>query len=219
MARRVRAKRRSAEGCLAAARLISVGVRCVEVTLDGWDSHVNNHEVHKGGRGRWIPRFAALLRYLQEHQLLESTVVLWGANSEEPRKSIRWGAAIIGHTDLRWRSRAAACERDKSSAKRPPIPPMMRKTGSNSSKIPRPIADIHATVMHTLGVSFEKELLTPVGRPMKLCEGKLIPELLTDPHRRKLGAGQSLPKLLAEHFRDLAALGHRFLELDEVEGL
>ena len=33
-------------GCLAARRLIEVGARCVEVTLDGWDSHANNHEVH-----------------------------------------------------------------------------------------------------------------------------------------------------------------------------
>ena len=34
-------------GCLAARRLIEVGVRCVEVALDGWDSHVNNHEIHR----------------------------------------------------------------------------------------------------------------------------------------------------------------------------
>ena len=30
-------------GCLAARRLIEVGVRCVEVTLAGWDTHANNH--------------------------------------------------------------------------------------------------------------------------------------------------------------------------------
>ena len=34
-------------GCLAARRLTEVGVRCVEVTLDGWDTHVNNHAFHK----------------------------------------------------------------------------------------------------------------------------------------------------------------------------
>ena len=34
-------------GCLAARRLIEVGVRCVEVSLDGWDSHVNNHAIHR----------------------------------------------------------------------------------------------------------------------------------------------------------------------------
>ena len=33
-------------GCLAARRLIEVGVRCVEVTLGGWDTHANNHALH-----------------------------------------------------------------------------------------------------------------------------------------------------------------------------
>ena len=37
-------------GCLAAVRLIDAGVRCVEVTLDGWDSHADNHQ-HPGRPG------------------------------------------------------------------------------------------------------------------------------------------------------------------------
>ena len=43
-------------GCLAARRLIEVGVRCVEVTLDGWDTHVNNHEIHKCAASRCSTR-------------------------------------------------------------------------------------------------------------------------------------------------------------------
>ncbi len=49
-------------GCLAARRLIEVGVRCVEVTLGGWDTHVNNHEIHKlvrEGAGSGVRRLAA----------------------------------------------------------------------------------------------------------------------------------------------------------------
>ena len=38
-------------GCLAARRLIEVGVRCVEVTLGSWDAHVNNHEIHRARAG------------------------------------------------------------------------------------------------------------------------------------------------------------------------
>ena len=47
-------------GCLAARRLIEVGVRCVEVTLDGWDAHVANHEVHRSKLKTLDPAFAAL---------------------------------------------------------------------------------------------------------------------------------------------------------------
>ena len=63
-------------GCLAARRLIEVGVRCVEVTLDGWDSHVNNHEIHRKRVKELDPAFAALLRDLTRRQLLDRTVVL-----------------------------------------------------------------------------------------------------------------------------------------------
>ena len=35
----------SGDAVTAARRLIEVGVRCVEVTLNGWDSHANNHKI------------------------------------------------------------------------------------------------------------------------------------------------------------------------------
>jgi hypothetical protein len=40
------------------------------------------------------------------------------------------------------------------------------------------VADIHATVLHALGVNFRQELITPIGRPMVFSEGKVIRELL-----------------------------------------
>ncbi len=56
-------------GCLAARRLIEVGVRCVEVTLDGWDAHVANHEVHRSKLKVLDPAFAALLgKHRRDHR-------------------------------------------------------------------------------------------------------------------------------------------------------
>src|SRR5262249_1412061 len=63
-------------GCLAARRLIEVGVRCVEVTLEGWDSHADNHNIQRARVRDLDPAFAALLRDLKEHDLLRRTVVL-----------------------------------------------------------------------------------------------------------------------------------------------
>jgi uncharacterized protein (DUF1501 family) len=40
------------------------------------------------------------------------------------------------------------------------------------------VANIHATVLHALGIPHEKELMTPVGRPMALSKGLVIPELI-----------------------------------------
>ena len=41
-----------------------------------------------------------------------------------------------------------------------------------------PVADIHATVMHAMGVDHALELDTPVNRPMKLSEGKPLRQLM-----------------------------------------
>src|SRR6478736_2093448 len=63
-------------GCLAARRLIEGGVRCVEVTLSGWDTHANNHTQHSKQLEILDPAFAALLRDLRERKLLDKTVVI-----------------------------------------------------------------------------------------------------------------------------------------------
>src|SRR5262249_2717748 len=47
--------------CLAARRLTEVGVRCVEVNLTGWDSHVNNHETHRRNAAILDPAFSTLI--------------------------------------------------------------------------------------------------------------------------------------------------------------
>lgn len=65
-------------GCLAAMRLIETGVRCVEVTLDGWDSHVNNHEIQAKKVKILDPAMAALIRDLKERGVFDSTIVLCG---------------------------------------------------------------------------------------------------------------------------------------------
>ncbi|MDF1663827.1 MAG: DUF1501 domain-containing protein, partial [Planctomycetota bacterium] len=63
-------------GCLAARRLVDEGVRWVEVTLGGWDSHVNNHEVHKDNLAILDPAFASLIRDLKERDTLKDTLVV-----------------------------------------------------------------------------------------------------------------------------------------------
>ncbi|MCL4201095.1 MAG: DUF1501 domain-containing protein [Pirellulaceae bacterium] len=54
--------------------VIAAGVRCVEVTLGGWDSHVNNHEIQAGRVAVLDPAFASLIRELRQRDLLDRTV-------------------------------------------------------------------------------------------------------------------------------------------------
>ncbi len=157
--------------CLAARRLTEVGVRCVEVTLDGWDSHVNNHEL----QGRRVRRARPSLRCphqdLARRGQLDRTVVLCGGEfGRTPNINpfggrdhwpIGYSLAIAGGG---LKGGLAVGETDPEGKKNPARPAT--------------IADVHATVLTTLGLNPGRENVSPVGRPIKLSEGKVIGELM-----------------------------------------
>ncbi len=160
--------------CLAAVRLVGVGVRCIEVTLGGWDSHANNHEIQTNLATELDAAYAAMLRDLRKRGLLEHTVVLCG--SEFGRTPTinplggrdHWpngfsialagggiqGGQVIGQTDPEG---SKITVKDKDAVK---------------------IADIHATVLRALNVDFEKPQKAPFGRSMSLSSGKVMNGLL-----------------------------------------
>lgn len=158
-------------GCLAARRLIETGVRCVEVTLGGWDTHTKNHEGCREQLKILDPAFATLIRDLHERDLLEQTVVLCAGefgrtptiNKLEGRDhwphgfsvalaggGIR-GGKVIGATD---------------------------PEGSKNVEDEHKIADVHATILTALGLDPHKENVSPAQRPIKLADGEPIGALL-----------------------------------------
>ena len=157
--------------CLAARRLTEVGVRCVEVTLDGWDSHVNNHEVHRQRVGELDPAFAALIRDLDRRGQLGRTVVLCGGEFGRTPSINPFGGR--DHWPLGY-SLAIAGGGLKGGLAVGETDP----EGKKGPARPATIADVHATVLTTLGLDPARENVSPVGRPIKLSEGKPIGELM-----------------------------------------
>jgi hypothetical protein len=159
-------------GCLAARRLIEVGARCVEVRLAGWDSHVNNHEIHRARVQELDPAFASLLRDLARRELLDRTIVLCcGEFGRTPRVNPLGGRdhwpngfslALAGGG---LRGGLALGQTDPEGVKDP-----IR---------PTTIEEVHATVLTALGLEPAKENTAPAtGRPIKLSTGRPIRELL-----------------------------------------
>jgi hypothetical protein len=157
--------------CLAARRLIEVGVRCVEVTLDGWDTHANNHALCRERVAILDPAFGALLRDLRERGLLERTLVVctgefgrtptinpvggrdhWpvGFSLALAGGGIR-GGQVIGATD---------------------------PEGKNKAKNPVTVGDLHATILTAVGINPKKVNQTPIGRTVRFAEGEPIAGLL-----------------------------------------
>jgi hypothetical protein len=158
-------------GCLAARRLIEVGVRCVEVALNGWDTHVKNFSGQATQTKILDPAFATLIRDLRERDLLDSTLVLCtGEFGRTPRINPasgrdHWpigfslalagggirGGQVIGKTD---------------------------PNGAPAPKDPVTVDDLYATVLSAMGISPNKTYVAPIGRPMKLSEGTPLRQLL-----------------------------------------
>jgi hypothetical protein len=164
--------------CLAAIQLIEVGVRCVEVTLNGWDTHINNEEQVRGRCQILDPAFAALITELKSRDLFDSTIVLWAGEFgrtpkiNPPGGRDHWphgftaalaggglaGGRVIGET---------AAEVDEKAVDK-----------TRFVHDPRAVEDLHATILHALNIDFTKEIHTPIGRPMTLSQGHPIRELL-----------------------------------------
>lgn len=159
-------------GCLAAARLADVGVRCVEVTLSGWDTHISNHSTHEELNSTLDPALSALIAYLKRRGQLKDTIIMCcGEFGRTPTLNPAGGRDHWPH------GFSIALAGGGLAGGR-----VIGQTDPEGGRIPTskgtPIADIHATVMHAMGIKYSHELDTPVNRPMKLSEGKPLKSLL-----------------------------------------
>jgi len=163
---------RFGRGCLVARKLVEAGVRAIEVTLPGWDTHTNNFEGHREQAATLDPALFALITDLKQHDLLDSTIVLvLGEFGRTPTVNPLDGrdhwpqgfSCLVGGGGLAAGRRLGAT--DPTGKKRKPDQPVE-------------IADLFATVMSRMGVEFGKEVITPIGRPMAYSEGTPIPGLL-----------------------------------------
>lgn len=159
-------------GCLVARRLLETGVRSIEVTLAGFDGHAKNFEMHTNRAKDLDPALSALLADLVERDLLQSTVVLViGEFGRTPKVNPLEGrdhwptgfSCLIGGGGLR--AGAVIGATDPRGEKKDPERPVEVK-------------DLYATILSQLGVDYAKELITPIGRPMRFCEGSPVADLL-----------------------------------------
>ncbi|MBL8829829.1 MAG: DUF1501 domain-containing protein [Planctomycetaceae bacterium] len=158
-------------GCLAARRLIEVGVRCVEVTLSGWDTHANNFEGTTEQNGKLDQPLAALLQDLRERKLLDHTVVMCcGEFGRTPKIN---GLDGRDHWPTGFSMLLAGGPLRRGHIRGATDPDGQRIKYDDGTRV----ADLHATVLRALGVNPALELQSPIGRPIKLSEGKLLVDL------------------------------------------
>jgi uncharacterized protein (DUF1501 family) len=164
---------RFGQGCLLARRLLERGVSFVEVTLDGWDTHVNNFEMVKTLSQTLDPGFATLLADLKDHGMLANTLVVWmGEFGRTPKIN---GNAGRDHFPMAWSTVLAG-----AGIKGGQAIGSSGKDGNTVAERPVSVADFLATVFTAVGVDYTKENLTWEGRPISLVAkgARVIEELV-----------------------------------------
>jgi uncharacterized protein (DUF1501 family) len=160
--------------CLLARRLVERGVPFVEVTLDGWDSHIDNFGT-VARLGRVLDTaWSTLLNDLHDRGLLDSTLVLcMGEFGRTPRIN---SAAGRDHFPSAWSLAMAGGGVRGGQA--------IGKTNDAGTAVEdRPIrtTDLLATVCRGLGIDHLRQNISNVGRPIRIVdkEAEIIREVLS----------------------------------------
>lgn len=161
------------QGCLLARRLVERGVRCVEVALDGWDTHADNFEKVKGLSTQLDHGFATLLGDLKQRGLLQDTlVVCQGEFGRTPRIN---GQAGRDHWPSSWAVTLAGAGICGGQ-----VVGETSDDGIDVTSRPTRTHDLMATIFKSLGLDPMKQNQSNVNRPIRLAdpEGKPIEALL-----------------------------------------
>ena len=158
--------------------MIQTGVRCVEVTLGGWDSHVTNHSLQAGRCEILDAALSALLDRLKEEDLLETTLVVCGGEfGRSPQINAAEGR---DHWPHGFSTFLAGCGIRPggvygATAAKPKLDPDRPLDDVGN---PITVGDLHATILSSLNVPYSEEIQTPIGRPLRRSEGEAVKELL-----------------------------------------
>ncbi len=149
-------------GCLMARKLVQSGVKLVEVTLDGWDTHKDGFTRLEKLLGTLDLALSGLLTDLQANKLLDSTLVLClGEFGRTPKLNDTDGR---DHYPQAW-SAVLAGGGIKGGT-------VHGQTDPDGGKVDKAttVPDLLATAMTLMGLDPSESVGTPAGRPISLTD-------------------------------------------------
>ncbi len=167
-----------AANCLLARKLSESGVRFVQLYHQGWDQHGNlvgemplqANDVDRAS--------AALVMDLKQRGLLDETLVIWGG--EFGRTNYCQGTISKDNYGRDHHPRAFSIWMAGGGVKPGTVYGETDEFGYNIVKDPVSVHDLHATIMHLMGLNHEQLTFKHLGRRYRLTdvEGKLVEGLL-----------------------------------------
>jgi len=170
------AKPSFARNCLLARRLVERGVRFVQLYDRGWDSHTDIDAEHTRQCAAADRPIAALLADLRQRGLLDDTLVIWGGEfGRTPVAQVSgqtWGRDHHPHGFTMWMA---------GGGMRPGLTyGGTDDFGYHAVEKPVHVHDLHATVLHLLGIDHEQLTFRTQGRDFRLTDvaGSVVDDLL-----------------------------------------
>lgn len=164
--------------CLLARRLVENGVRFVQLYMKGqpWDTHSNNAESLKGLCATTDGPSAALVQDLKQRGLLDSTIVIW--TGEFGRLPISQGTDGRDHNRHAFSMWIAG-----GGFRRGYTHGATDDFGYAAVQDAVTVHDLHATLLHTLGLDHRALAVPHDGRATSLTDvdvtgAKIVPQLL-----------------------------------------
>ena len=156
--------------CLIARRLVERGVRFIELTCpsvsgDRWDQHSNLKEGHENNARAVDQPIAALLKDLKQRGLLDQTLVVWAG--EFGRTPFAQGANGRDHNPFGFTIWLAG-----GGVKAGTVYGQTDEWGYKAIENRTEIHDLHATMLHLLGVDHTRSTFRFGGRDMRLTDVK-----------------------------------------------
>jgi hypothetical protein len=172
---------KNGRACLLARRLSEAGVRFVQVTMGGWDHHGDIRNALPKSCGETDQPCAALIKDLKLRGLLDDTLVVWsGEFGRTP-----WSQDLSGTSPIDKHGREHQPESFCAWMAGGGIKPGFT-LGETDEFGFRPVSgkvhlhDLHATILHQLGLDHEKLTWRNVGRDYRLTDvyGNVVKEIL-----------------------------------------
>lgn len=164
--------------CLMARRLVERGVRFVELTCpkvggDRWDQHGNLKEGHENNARAVDQPIAALLKDLRSRGLLDETLVVWAG--EFGRTPFAQGRNGRDHNQFGFTIWMAG-----GGVRAGAIYGATDEWGYKAIENRTEVHDLHATMLHLLGVNHTRSTFRFGGRDMRLTDvkGHVIHDIL-----------------------------------------
>lgn len=164
-----------ADGCLAARRLVERGVRMVQVFYGNgqpWDDHENIADHAKKAKAVDQP-IAALIKDLKARGLFEDTLILWGG--EFGRTPVSEGAKGRDHNNHGFTVWLAG-----GGVKGGMVYGATDEFGFAAVENKVHVHDLHATILHLMGIDHEKLTFRYSGRDFRLTDvhGRVVQDIL-----------------------------------------